>query len=371
MVPFYLGKQLDYDVTIVYRATETNKQFPKEINGVKLVPLKIIEDRNLPFYKQNINNLKYIAKCAKSIDLLMCFHHDRLTELRVCLYKLFNPQGIAYVKLDLGELVSRKESTYKMENLCLSINKLKKCCWDKLERTFLNKVDFLSCETTSIFNQLRESCLSHYKYNDKLILMPNGFDEELLKSFSLEEKEFKNKENIFITVGRLGTPQKNTEMILEALNKVKMKDWKFYLIGPIEEPLKKNIDEFYRLNPEKRESVIFLGPIYNKKALWEYYNRAKVFVFTSRWESYGLVLNEANRFRNYILSTPVGAYYDITDNEKYGRSLKQEDSNYLAQQMQQIINGNLNIDVYDDFIPKEISWEYQIQKLSAKIRNIL
>ena len=201
--------------------------------------------------------------------------------------------------------------------------------------------------------------------------MPNGFDEELLKSFSLEEKEFKNKENIFITVGRLGTPQKNTEMILEALNKVKMKDWKFYLIGPIEEPLKKNIDEFYRLNPEKRESVIFLGPIYNKKALWEYYNRAKVFVFTSRWESYGLVLNEANRFRNYILSTPVGAYYDITDNEKYGRSLKQEDSNYLAQQMQQIINGNLNIDVYDDFIPKEISWEYQIQKLSAKIRNIL
>ena len=132
LVPFYLGKQLDYDVTIVYRATETNKQFPKEINGVKLVPLKIIEDRNLPFYKQNINNLKYIAKCAKSIDLLMCFHHDRLTELRVCLYKLFNPQGIAYVKLDLGELVSRKESTYKMENLCLSINKLKKCCWDKL-----------------------------------------------------------------------------------------------------------------------------------------------------------------------------------------------------------------------------------------------
>ena len=201
--------------------------------------------------------------------------------------------------------------------------------------------------------------------------MPNGFDEDLLKTFQVKEKRYEEKENLFITVGRLGTPQKNTEMILEALTKLEMNDWKFYFIGPVEESLKEIINEFYDQNPDKKHSVKFIGSVYDKKDLWEYYNRAKVFVFTSRWESYGLVLNEANRFRNYILSTPVGAYYDITDNEKYGRSLKQEDSNYLAQQMQQIINGNLNIDVYDDFIPKEISWEYQIQKLSAKIRNIL
>lgn len=361
LVPYYLGKQIGYDVTIVYQATETNKDFPHEIKGVKLIPLEVKEDESIPFYRQNINNLRYIITHANQIDILMCFHHSLLTELRVCLYKFFNPRGKAYVKLDLGELVDRKESS----------NKLKQWCWNKLKNTFLKKVDILTCETTEIYNQLKESNFSHYQYNDKLILMPNGFDEDLLNSFHLKEKGFDKKENLFITVGRLGTPPKNTEMILEALSKVDMKNWKFYLIGPIEDSLKKNIDEFYKLNPNKRNSVKFIGPVYNKKVLWEYYNRAKVFVFTSRWESYGLVLNEANRFKNYILSTIVGAYNDITDNKKYGTSLNQEDSIDLAQKMQQIINEELNINVYEDFIPTNISWEHQIHKLSAKIKEVL
>lgn len=360
LVPYYLGKQLDYDVTIVYRATKTNKNFPHNINGVKLVPLDISDDITIPFYKRNINSLKYIIKYAKQIDLLMCFHHDLLTELRICLYKFFNSKGKAYVKLDLGDLVNRKESR----------KIFKRWCRNKLKCTFLNKVDILSCETTYIYNQLKESCYAHYQYGDKLVLMPNGFDEDLLNKFQIKENKFEEKENIFVTVGRLGTFQKNTEMILEALAKVDMKNWKFYLIGPIEDSFKKNIDDFYERHPNKKTSVVFIGPIYSKKDLWEYYNKAKVFVFTSRHESYGLVLNEANRFKNYILSTPVGAYYDITDNEKYGSSLKQEDANFLAKKLQQLIDGTLNIDVYKDFIPSEISWEQQIQKLSAKIKKI-
>lgn len=361
LVPYYLGNQLDYDVTIVYRATETNKFFPSRINNVQLVPLEVIEDSSIAFYKRNYRNLKYIVTHAKRIDLLMCFHHDVLTELRVCLYKLFNPKGKAYVKLDLGELVNRKEYT----------NKLKRWCWRKLLYTFLNKVDILSCETTQIYNQLKDTCIPSYQYGNKLMLMPNGFDEDLLYSFHIKEKRFEDKENLFITVGRLGTPEKNTEMILEALARVDMKDWKFYLIGPIEDSLKGSIENFYEQYPDKKNTVIFLGPIYNKKDLWEYYNRAKVFVFTSRWESYGLVLNEANRFKNYILSTIVGAYYDITDNEKYGKSLNQEDPIDLAQKMQQIIDKDIDIDVYKDFITSNISWEHQIHKLSARIKDIL
>ena len=140
LVPYYLGKQLGYDITIVYKSTETNKSFPEEINGVKLIPLQVIEDNRIPFYKQNVNSFKYIASKARQIDMLMCFHHDLLTELRVCLYKFFNPWGKVYVKLDLGELVARQEYSKKRQ----------KWFWNKLMYTFLKKVDILSCETTEI-----------------------------------------------------------------------------------------------------------------------------------------------------------------------------------------------------------------------------
>ena len=36
LVPLYLGKQLGYDVTIVYPLTETNKDFPLQIWGYSL-----------------------------------------------------------------------------------------------------------------------------------------------------------------------------------------------------------------------------------------------------------------------------------------------------------------------------------------------
>ena len=77
------------------------------------------------------------------------------------------------------------------------------------------------------------------------------------------------------------------------INDLDLKNWKVYLIGPIHPDFQIKIDTFYQQYPDKKNQVIFTGAIYNKKELWSYYNKAKVFVLTSRWESYALVLNEA------------------------------------------------------------------------------
>lgn len=358
LVPYYLGQQLGYEVSIVYEETKTNINFPNEIKGVKLVPKKLIGNENTHFYIRNYRNLKYIAINAKKIDLLMCFHHTALTELRVCLYKFFNPNGKVYVKLDLDKLKKTQEST----------NIIKRWFWRKILNSFLNKVDLLSCETTQVYNQLKDTDIPSYQYGNKLLLMPNGFDEEQLKFYHLKEKEFDEKENLFITVARLGTPQKNTEMILEAISKIDMRDWKFLLIGPIEDSFQNVIKEFYKSNPDKKESIIFTGPIYEKKELWEYYNRAKVFVLTSRWEGSPIVFPEAKRFRNYILSTNVGGFNDITENRKYGDVLEQNQPELLALKLQNIINGTIETNVYNNFNPIKISWEKQIELISNKLK---
>ena len=103
---------------------------------------------------------------------------------------------------------------------------------------------------------LKNSSLLQYKFGNKLRLMPNGFDEELLQSLNIVERNVKHKENLIITVGRLGTYQKNTEMFLRALAQVDLKDWKVCLIGPIEKKFQSIIDNFFKQYPEKIDAKI-------------------------------------------------------------------------------------------------------------------
>ena len=197
----------------------------------------------------------------------------------------------------------------------------------------------------------------------KLVLLPNAFDEEAFAASGVSERKFQQKENLIITVGRLGTHQKNTEMILDALGCMELKEWKFVLIGPVENQFRQAIERFYQKYPEKKEQVVFAGKIESKKELWEWYNRAKVFVCTSRWESYGIVLNEAKRFRNYIISTNVGGAGDLIGQEKYGSFVKQEDSADLNRLLSLIVNGAINTDVYQDYDAQQLSYQREINIL--------
>ena len=189
------------------------------------------------------------------------------------------------------------------------------------------------------------------------MIVRNGFDEEMLSTLNLKENIYQKKENAILTVGRLGTYVKNTEMLLRALKQIDLKDWKFYFVGPIETDFKPCISDFFNRYPEKRSSVIFVGAIYDKRELWEYYNRAKVFVLPSRSECYALVLNEALRFRNYLILTDVGAASDVIQEGKYGSLIEQDDDKMLAQRIQDIIDGKIDIDVFSDFDPQMISWD--------------
>lgn len=141
-------------------------------------------------------------------------------------------------------------------------------------------------------------------------------------------------------------------------------EWTVCLIGPIEKSFQPHIDTFFERHPEKKNKIIFTGPVYDKKELWEYYNRAKVFVLTSSWESYGLVLNEAKRFRNYLVSTPVGAFADLADGDKYGRSIQIDDDSALSGILSDIIQNKIDIDVYQNLDTTYLSWENMLKRLA-------
>ncbi len=358
MVPYYLGKLLDYDVSIVYPVADNNRDLPCELKGVKLIPLQI--DGTMPDRVRAVNRsiYKYVWDHAKEIDVLMRFFDSDASRKTAMIYKLRNPYGKMYVKMDVNPYGIRDKGPSFPRNV-LSFFK------GKILKSF---VDVISCETLLALQKLNESPNSYNHWGKKMVYLPNGFDEELLSSLHINERDFSDKENVMITVGRLGTPQKNTPMLLQALAKVDLRDWKFYLIGPVSPEFQPEIEKFYQQNPDKKNNVIFTGAIYDKKTLWEHYNRSKAFILTSKWEGFALVYTEAQRFTNFILSTRVGAANDVIQDGKYGEFIKQDDADGLARSLENIICGKTDINVYDGFDVKSLSWEQRLKVVADRLK---
>ena len=177
---------------------------------------------------------------------------------------------------------------------------------NKIKLILLKKFDLISVETLDLYKYLNK----HWKIDVKYI--PNGFYDYGKK----EIIKYEQKENIICTVGRIGTKEKATEILLEAfkLASIKLKNWKLKIIGPIEEEFKKYIHNFFNVNPELKEKIIFTGPIYDRNLLKKEYEKAKIFCLTSRWEGFALVYVEAMKSGCFIISSDIVPARDIIRN---------------------------------------------------------
>jgi glycosyltransferase involved in cell wall biosynthesis len=182
------------------------------------------------------------------------------------IYKLFNKNAVVYIKMDLS--IQNLESQASQPFRQFVRNQI-------FDRFFL--ADIYTVETKICFDRLRSL---RPRLAQRLHLFPNGIDFAWLEAQGFLHSKVTDKENILITVARIGTWQKNNEMMLEALNGLHLNGWKFLFIGPVEENFLPKIDGFYLANPEKRDSVVFMGSIDDKNELYGHYQKAKVFCLT-------------------------------------------------------------------------------------------
>ena len=285
LTPYHLALGLGGKATIVCDTSSVSSLPERFRDTVSLEPLPLSGNWRLRVLKY----FRYLASNACHTDILMLFHWRAESLLVLTTYKLFNPKGKVYIKMDSvdgGEFDFSKGGVIR--------KKLKK----RIYLHCLKKTDVISCERPEVY----ERVVAHA--GDKAVLMPNGFDEELLQSLGIRDIP---KEKLIITAGRLGTDQKNTEMLLSALSGMDLRDWKVALIGDSTPEFEIRFAGFLEANPQLSGKVELKGRIIDKKELWTIFAKASAFVLTSKWESYGLVLEEAARFANYIITTPVGA----------------------------------------------------------------
>jgi len=299
LIPYFLSKEGYFESTIAFYSDPKDLPYlGTEIKGVKYARIKKI------FRNEHVNILLFLLLHIREFDIVMMFHPNYFSlSIAYLIKKLSFNRTKFYFKMDL-------DSTFDFSGL------YKKSWKRKIFNYLMSKMDLLTVESYDDFKQFQEFGKFSVKH------VPNGIIPSTNEHFK--------KENVLLTVGRLGSYQKDTETLLKAFKAANPKELKLILIGHLERGFQLFVDEYFKDYPWLIDKIEFKGEVKDRTELMNYYQKCKFFVLTSRHEGFPLVLLEAISNGCFIISSDFPAARDIADNERYGRIFQAEDDETLA-----------------------------------------
>lgn len=358
LIPYYMHKINWYESKIVTPKQNWEKYEDLEIHTKGL---KIKTTKGLKIWFIDFGLILYLIRNSREIDILNMFHFSLPTLLYGLVYKATNRKWKIYMKMDL-DIQQFKHKWDRIYNFWNMINVVLK----PIENLLINICNIISVEAEDGLSLL-------IKYNEKfrwkLIRIPNGADDINIKKIIKNNKSYNEKENIIITVWRIWTYQKNTEMLLNIIKNIDLKEWKIKIIWPIDDPFLQKISDFFGTNHYLEDKVEFVWTK-TKKEVYEYYDRAKIFVLTSRREWFANTFPEALYFWDHIITTNVSGAEDITKNSNIWDIVDIENHESFAKILQGYIdNQTLLVDKYIKSI--EYSKKYFVRsKIINKLNKI-
>lgn len=352
MIPYKLYELYGFNSWV---STFENGEYPyldKEVKGLKI-----------DFVKKYFNNYTldgaiHLWKNAKDIDILQIFHVTLSSVMYAYVYKLRNKKGKIYLKLDCS---------YKLPERIKSLNGLGKSILKK----FFKKIDLISIEQEKLYDDLIE--VTPY-LKEKLVKIPNGLDFQYMSNVNVQY-DYDKKENIILTVARIGAEEKRIDMLLEAfasVENIETLGWQLHLVGPIEEGFKKNIEEFYLKYPALKNLVVFKGNIEDREELYREYAKAKIFTLTSEFESFAFVFIEAAALGDVIVSTDVGIARELIDGDN-GKVVDINDKDgFRDALMQYMLSKDLKrcSEKTRNLCLEKFDWDNIIKKLYGDLSNL-
>lgn len=242
--------------------------------------------------------VRYVSEHAGDIELLFLFgargEYMELTRT----YRTLRPDGIIYLKLDANiDWINALPLSHKPFS------------------DFLQNCDIISCEARQI------QSLLYKKWQRPIEYIPNGVYYPLYPEAA--DVCYEEKENIILTVGRLGDIQKNSLLLLYAyaLAFPQLKEpWDLVMVGSVTPEFQADYEDFCKRFPPLAPHVRLTGNIMDKHTLHQYYRKAKIFALPSRGEGGSPnVFSEAAVYGCTVITTGVDAAPDMTDNGRVGR----------------------------------------------------
>lgn len=360
-IPYQMHRQFGHRSTLVcYQNDPEYFYLDREVKGLNIT---FLEDRGSALFWEK-SALQYIFKKSRSIEVLNLYHLTQASMLYGIVYKMLNPSGILYLKLDFNL------NSYLNEGFKFSENSWKNRFHHLLLKWFLAVADIISVETRKA-KQMLENEWS--KLNEHLLYLPNGVAESPgnnLGSLSADTA----KENIILTVGRIGSPEKNHELLLEALSETSLKGWKCLFVGAVDDSFQDKIDRFREQNPAKSDQVRFVGAVDDRDDLYEFYKRSKIFCLPSKSEGFPLALVEALQFGNYIIGTEtITSIREVTNGGEFGHIVSPDNVHELSKALEKAMRD----DFYTDAVKKDIMqfaqqyrWPTILKGLNSRLNKI-
>jgi GalNAc-alpha-(1->4)-GalNAc-alpha-(1->3)-diNAcBac-PP-undecaprenol alpha-1,4-N-acetyl-D-galactosaminyltransferase len=205
---------------------------------------------------------------------------------------------------------------------------------------------------------LTEDDAKNYNFIKNKKIIPNFIN---IKNDNFKENE---KQDIILAVGRLH-PVKQFDLLIKLYSKMKT-SYKLYIVGEGSERNKlENLIKELNL-----ENKAFLEG--QKKNIYDYYKKAKIFVLTSKYESFSNVLLEALYFECAIVSFDCDyGPRAIIKNNKSGFLVNNE-KEFIEKINILITNDNLRKDLSKNAKnrAKEFSFKKIIKKWEELIKNV-
>lgn len=217
--------------------------------------------------------------------------------------------------------------------------------------------------TVSKFSQ--NEIIDYYKIaSHKISIIYNAVDD----SFKPIKNNNRNKEDYILAVSSV-KGNKNFSAVINSFFKIYQnnKNIKLYIIGDFESDSFKNIDiTKFKENP----NVVFLGRVTDKELI-EYYSNAKIFIFPSFYEGFGIPVLEAQACGCPVVSSNTSSLPEVLEDSAI--LCKPLDINAFSEAILQILEDtelsiSLRLKGFENI--KRFSWEKSSMMITETLNRL-
>lgn len=312
MLPTYMARACGYKAVLACAASRSYLPYADTI-----VPE--LEIRTIPpgpeyqmARRSDHAYVEFLREVAADIEVLQLFHFTRESIGYARAVRRCNPRAKIMIKADLNLSTARRwENLGRSRNPARILKKLYRHWW------FCRYVDLMTIETKSLCEIVRRI---YPAFRDRIVVMPNGIDDHFISRTGGDLDFVDKKERLILVVGRIGSVEKNHEMLLDALAGISdFGGWKVAFVGPVETRFQDKLTAACHVNPALRGALIVAGSIQDREILYSWYRRARLFCLTSPSEGFPLSLVDAIFHGCEVISTPIPCLNDLTDDLRFGR----------------------------------------------------
>lgn len=177
-------------------------------------------------------------------------------------------------------------------------------------------------------------------------------NQEILQSLS--------KENYILTVSS-HHPRKNFNRLIKAFERLEDKEMKLYIVGGFNKHFSKTYLHERKLN----DRIILLENV-SDKHLIQYYKHAKLFVFASLYEGFGIPIIEAMSLGTPVCVSDIPVFHEVCGNRAfYFNPLKIEDIKEKIETVLKFPHDKMEVNL------SKFSWNAGAEKIMAVINKVV